>query len=313
MTRRNGGFALLCVLWILVILSIITISFGRRAVLERRAAMYVLNHDQALSMARGAVQRGIAELRNKTVNDRLQNPRARFSYTGFDQPWHKHGSLDNEGLFKIEDAGPGDGVSYRIRDDEGLISINRAPEKILDNIAGLGVRGAGEIMDARKLSGTAKKHDPFVIPEQVLDLDGVDEDAWVGTDESPGLRDLLTCWGDGKINLNTASRAVLETIPDLDPSVLDAVITYRSGPDGELGTKDDRSFETFSDIAKKAHLSAESVAPLMQYCTLDSHFFTITGLCTLRHGKIRATCEASVQVSNGVVRIHSWREDVSGS
>ena len=69
--RSPRGFVLVTVLWVLAILSLITIGFGRRAMLDRKAATYTLDHDRAMYRARGAVERGIAELRNKAIIDAL--------------------------------------------------------------------------------------------------------------------------------------------------------------------------------------------------------------------------------------------------
>jgi hypothetical protein len=54
-----------------------------------------------------------------------------------------------------------------------------------------------------------------------------------------GIARWLTTWGDGKVNLNTASREVLLTVTGLNEQSVEALIEGRDGPDGEPGTKDD--------------------------------------------------------------------------
>lgn len=313
MKRRDDGFVLLCVLWVVVILTLVTVSFGRQAMLERRAASYAIDHEQALNMARGAVERGIVELRNKAAYDRIQKPMSQASYTGFDQEWNHPPSLTDEGTLKVDEAGSHDEVKYIIRDEQSRISVNLAPKELLSNVKELGVRGAEEMVSLRTVPADAKTKSAFVLLEQVRDLDGVDQSAWEGKNDKAGLRDLLTCWGDGRINLNTARREVLEQIPELDKGVLDAVMLYRNGLDGEECTNDDQAFETWRDVLDKAQISGDVLGPLAKYCTLDSQFFTITGLATQRQGRIRAICEATVEVRNGESRICQWREDPSGS
>jgi general secretion pathway protein K len=53
-----------------------------------------------------------------------------------------------------------------------------------------------------------------------------------------GIADQLTTWGGGKINPNSASPEVLNslTIPD---GTIDAILELRKGPDGIAGTDDD--------------------------------------------------------------------------
>src|SRR5690554_4196961 len=70
-SRRQAqqGFVLVVVLWVLAMLTVVTLSFGHRTMLERRAATYTMDHVQAKMLARGAVQRGIVEIRNKAFEE----------------------------------------------------------------------------------------------------------------------------------------------------------------------------------------------------------------------------------------------------
>ncbi|HRZ10856.1 MAG TPA: type II secretion system protein GspK [Kiritimatiellia bacterium] len=54
-----------------------------------------------------------------------------------------------------------------------------------------------------------------------------------------GIARWLTTWGDGKVNLNTASREVLLTVSGLNEQDVEALLEGRKGPDGVEGTKDD--------------------------------------------------------------------------
>ncbi len=54
-----------------------------------------------------------------------------------------------------------------------------------------------------------------------------------------GIARWLTTWGDGKVNLNTASREVLLTVSGLNEQNVEALLEGRNGLDGEPGTKDD--------------------------------------------------------------------------
>lgn len=55
-----------------------------------------------------------------------------------------------------------------------------------------------------------------------------------------GIAQHLTTWGDGKVNINNASREVLLTLTDLmDDFWVDAIIDFRMGEDGEPGSSDD--------------------------------------------------------------------------
>lgn len=54
-----------------------------------------------------------------------------------------------------------------------------------------------------------------------------------------GIARWLTTWGDGKVNLNTASREVLLTVSGLNEQNVEALLEGRKGTDGVEGTQDD--------------------------------------------------------------------------
>ena len=303
------GFVLVCVLWVLAILTVITVGFGRRAMLDRRAAAFSLDHTQAMLMARGAVERGIVELRNKAVIDALYKQSGRTSKA---QRWaNTMDMLEEKGYY----ADPGENLKgeicrYIMRDEESLISINAADEKLLERIKSLTRPAVRKIMHRR--NGDRDTDEPaqaFQAIEELRTLEGVKDKNWFGTDKAVGLKDLLTCWGDGKININTASRDVLSCIPDLQENVIDAIIQYREGPDAQLGTADDQEFVSLSEVTEKAGLGGQSIEPLQQYCKVDSGYFTITGIATRRQGKVVASCVATVSIQPPQAWVIKWRED----
>lgn len=318
MAIRNRGFVLVTVLWVLAILSLIAIGFGRRAMMDRRAATYTLDHDRAMFRARGAVERGIAELRNKAIIDSLNMQGGRTSYA---QRWSRPMNILGEaGYFGKSDVKnkkndeAGEICEYRIRDEESLICINRVDETFLTKIKALKPSAIRKIM--RRRDGdpdTNEVGQGFQTIEELRSVDGIKDDDWFGDEDNPGLKDLLTCWGDGKININTARPEVLECIPDMDDRLIDAVVKYRAGGDGELNTEDDQDFTDLAAVAGKAGLTDEDTQPLLQYCKVDSIFFTIQGTATLRQGKIRATCVATVFMQPPNANVIKWREEFLGS
>lgn len=70
----------------------------------------------------------------------------------------------------------------------------------------------------------------------------------------PGLTDLFTVYGDGRVNINTASLAILRSLfrvvlPSGEAdSFARKIAEHRSGPDGELGTDDDRPYLENTDL-----------------------------------------------------------------
>lgn len=310
--REDRGFVLICVLWVLAILTVITISMNRRALLDLRAATYSLDHAKAMMMARGAVRRGMVEIGNKPVVDWYNRE---DGATGLGQAWARPGDMLEKQRYYAQPAGAGQGREkclYTIEDEERRISINATDERVLSKLDGFEGADVREIARRREtvLQGDGSAGSFLTVEELRYMLDGLTDKEWLGEGKKPALRGQLTCWGTGQINVNTASRAVLGCIPDLDSADIDAILQYRRGQDGQLGTDDDLSVIDFQVLADKAKMSPGAIEPLSRYCTTVSTCFTIHGVATLRQGKIRAHCQAVVDEGLNVIQ---WREEPIGS
>jgi len=88
------------------------------------------------------------------------------------------------------------------------------------------------------------------------------------------LVDVFTAISTGRINVNTADRIVLQTIPGVDESMADQIIRVRSGPDGADGTEDDTPFANVGELAS-AGLPQTAAPQLGRYCTVRSGTFMI--------------------------------------
>jgi general secretion pathway protein K len=89
-----------------------------------------------------------------------------------------------------------------------------------------------------------------------------------------GLRDVLTPFSDGRINLNTADANVLQCIPGVDAATADAIIKARSGPDGADGTSDDTPFRNPGDV-QRAGVGPEVIQSAGQYGDVHSRTFQV--------------------------------------
>ncbi|MBI4560130.1 MAG: general secretion pathway protein GspK [Candidatus Hydrogenedentes bacterium] len=313
MRNSSQGFALVCVLWVLAILTVITISYGHRAMLDRRAAAYSLDYLQAMQMARGAVERGIVAMRHKASVDAA----ARASRRSTREPW-RFDTVDllAERRFYSLSGGQeleGEECTYRLRDEERRISLNKSPKEVLDEIDDLSFTVVNEIIDRRREGTISGRPSLFVAVEELLNLDDVSESTWYGDESRPGLRDLLTPWGDGRINLNTASADVLRCIPNVRGDLVDEIVAYRAGPDGKPDTADDQVFSSLGEISGVVNASADDMKQLEPYCKLDSQFFTITGTATQRQKRVRAICSALVRIEAENFEVLQWREGDFGS
>ncbi len=90
-----------------------------------------------------------------------------------------------------------------------------------------------------------------------------------------GLRDLFTPIGGARININTASPAVLSLIPGLDEVLANEIVFTRRGFDGVDGTEDDLPFVRIQDLAVVPGMVPELISILNRYCTTRSNTFEV--------------------------------------
>lgn len=335
--RGRGGFVLVTTLWVLAIATVLVIGFAHRAFLEARAAGYALDQAQARMMAQAAVNRGVIELRNKFYKDLLLEEQGQAASTHLGQPWAQVMALHQEGgFFEMEESNEVDGVWLAIEDAERRINVNAAPEPVLDNIKSLS-RGVARSISKRR---TEESHEGdgiayFQVLEELRYIRGVKEEDWYGEEGKPGLRDLLTVWGNPQININTAPREVLACIPKLDDAAIDAILKYRgdeavdaeglSGGEGESegelgraaapgrGNRALRGFASVEDLQKHTDIRGDSMQAIQQFCSFQSSFFIIRGIATRQGGKVRVECRAVVSSSGEDASILDWQEVTVGS
>lgn len=309
---NQAGFVLVSVLWVTAMLTIITLGFGRRAALDRRAAAYALDQAEAMMMARGAVDRGIVELYNRGLMELLLPPEERGG-THLGESWARTNNLYGEDYFEQTEIYENDIVAYVIHDEERYVNINTAPQALLEEIDSLS-RSAVRRIVARRDTLREEQRMPFNAMEEIRYIRGISEDDWFGTRRATGLKDLLTVWGDGKINVNTASREVLESIPGMRAGDINTILNYRAGSDGILDTADDRGFRSMEDLSDKTGVTGATREALDRYCKCSSAIFRITGVATRRQGRVRAVCSAVVSLQGGQLSIiHDWQERTLGS
>lgn len=107
------------------------------------------------------------------------------------------------------------------------------------------------------------KNAPLDTVDELLMIKGFDEALLYGgpdkKDDSiiyKGIAGWLTTWGDGKVNVNTASREVLLTLPNIEEDVIDRILEYRTGLDAEANTKDD-GFRDIEEVIRKTGLAQD--------------------------------------------------------
>ena len=107
-----------------------------------------------------------------------------------------------------------------------------------------------------------------------------------------GLKDLFTPIGGARVNVNTASEAVLSLIPGLDENLAREIVVTRRGFDGMDGTEDDFPFMRIQDLVGVPGMVPELISILNRYCTVRSSSFELE--IEARLGEYRKTYVATL-------------------
>ena len=123
-----------------------------------------------------------------------------------------------------------------------------------------------------------------------------------------GIAHLLTTFGDGKVNVNTASREVLLTLTAangkmMDDWVVDDILKYRLGDDGLPNTKDD-GFDSVQDAIGKSGMDA-SLADKISVA--DRQFVRVVSIG--ENNGVQSGVWAVFEVGENKVTPIYWREE----
>ncbi len=281
---RKGGAALVVALWTVLILSLLISGLAYEMHIEAGITSYSRKRLKAQVAARGGVEYAKFLLAKS------------FDTSAFEEDDEQQEALRNmaknlEKGIGVTGVKVEQGTAVAVVDilpEAGRRNVNTLEdedwEELLDQ-AGVPEESWPELIDCfmdftdegdeHRLNG-AEEDDPFYkdagyAPKNAR-LDTVDELLLVkgftkeivygGPPADPkgeplrGIAPLLTTFGDGKVNVNTASREVLMTLTSgdgkmMDEWVVDDLLKYRLGDDGEPNTKDD-GFESVQEAISKS-------------------------------------------------------------
>lgn len=136
-------------------------------------------------------------------------------------------------------------------------------------------------------------------PEDLSDLALEQVDDADDEGGSVGLCDLLTVYGDGKINLNTALSGVLRALPFLSETGIEEILSKQ-----KPGAK---KFTTLKDIESNSTFSEVDKIVLRQIGEFASSHFQLQIKCQL--GESPSICEyaAILERDEATVRVLSWQ------
>ena len=122
-----------------------------------------------------------------------------------------------------------------------------------------------------------------------------------------GIADLLTTYGDGRVNVNSASARVLMTLPNVDDVVAGAVIEEREGWVDSEGKRQSELFENEQDAMKRIpDLNAPRTSRYLT--TAEARTCRITSVGEV--GGVRRTVQCIAEYAGGgKIKILRWWEE----
>ncbi len=314
------GSILIIALWSVCLLVSFAVILGY-GVRQKAALVSRLDVRSSLRLiAEAGVKRAIIELGKKSEYEEDADSGS-ADYDALDSSWSDNiiafkGVRVGNGYYNVsydffnEKSGAME-TRYGLTDEESKININKAGQPLLRRLfkITLGFNDteaqelAAVIVDWRdgdsSLSiplGSAEDFDyhglqypydakdaDFEVLDELLLVKGMDEDIF------EKLKEYITIYGDGKININTASSVILLSL-GLEPVTVDKIIAFRYGEDNILGTDDDNVFMRHSDIVPMlSQFRPLSVSELTQLTGIASQHLVVKS----ENFKIRSTAESA--------------------
>ena len=274
--KSKEGAALLVALGVLMILPLIVISLGFDAKLEARMISFKKKKIKAEMLAHSGIEYARAILDNRTeaseteIEDMGEEDRDGFLKAAL---YVQRGLTTSStielggGTFTItiESAEAGRNVNLLTSDQWAEIfemanvpgtewdSLIDCLKDWIDEDDNHGLNGAESDDPYYEDAGYPVKNAQLDSVEELLLVKGWSADILYGkeadddSDTIYGIADILTVWGDGLVNLNTATTNALLSFAEYEEWELADVMEARAGLDGELGTLDD-GIQALADV-----------------------------------------------------------------
>jgi general secretion pathway protein K len=142
----------------------------------------------------------------------------------------------------------------------------------------------------------ACKNGPLDYLEELLLIRGITKELFYGREDQPGIRQYLSIYGDGKININTADPLVLMALSDqMDEDMVQNMIAYRMDEGNNL-----QDLQWYKQVPEMSHVAID---PHL-ITTVSTHFEVRSeGFKGSMHKGVRGMVERK----DGSLRVLSWQ------
>ena len=318
---KEKGVILIASLWIVTILSLFAVTIGRQASVSLRLASYDVDKRKAYFIARAGMMRALSE---KAIGYKTG---LSSDIDAFSQPWINNKDLFlrrafGAGYYTVgyeyllpERNGKKSPMLYGLMDEQSKININIASEDTLKNLLiyfdideNIALSIAGSIMDWRdEDEETASSPKGLLYGAENLyyqgllfpygcknaDFDNIYElllVKGVTVDILNKIKPYITVYGNGMVNINTASEPVLNALVGPDFTGLASKIAgYRQGEDDVVGTEDDAWFSFGSTVIDRREKGLVEIKNLQD----PQWYANIYGITTEEYNRIRELVKQS--------------------
>ncbi|OGX22908.1 MAG: hypothetical protein A3J51_00810 [Omnitrophica WOR_2 bacterium RIFCSPHIGHO2_02_FULL_45_21] len=271
--RNKQGAVLVVSLWILIILVLLAVSAGRRVSIALKLLRYHLNRTQAFYLAQAGIERIRYEKTLDTNEYDSLNEAWSNKLNPEGQPYFKNFGLGT-GKFKVcyeyyesKDREPE--ILYGMQDEQSKLNINKIIQDDganLDNNARAAFVELLKILlacDDEEAKGLVDRFvdwidkDREAYPAKNLPLDRLEELSMIEgfkPETANKLKDYVTIYGDGAININSAPKEILLALGLSEESAYD-ILSYRKGVDGKIATEDDRAIREINELNTESGMS----------------------------------------------------------
>ena len=326
--RGQTGSLLVITLWLISILSVLAVAIARYLSLEVRLTKYRVAREQAKVLARSGVYLAMQRL----AHDAQRPPEQQVDWLqddwAFDaaHPWVIARQPTGQ-----QAASAGDRVEITIADEERRFDLNSHDANVLSRLTVLlnNADAAGAIVEYphpplpqpqdQPEIPYYPKHGPIQTLDEVLDIPKVQDVARTTPAVMTTEFEEGTVYTAGRVNVNTASAAVLHALKDAEdpgmPALIEQFVQKRSvGPDHQPGTLDDCLLTSDANsnqwIANCLGTGRPIVDKLVSGLGRESAVFRIVATGIVTHPAVQYRVEAIVQraASGEVPTVLAWRE-----
>ena len=339
---RQDASALIIVLWVVGLLSMLIGSFAFDAHVESRITSYYRKRTKADYLARSGVE--VAEMLMSGAEGIKKDQKKEEEFE--DDDWFEDKKKLKTGMALAVELELGDGKLLldivpeparrninMLKDDdwERVLEVGGVPEELwpelIDSFNDWKDKDDDPRMDGAESEDYYETLEPAYRADNDI-LDTVEElllvkgftktilfggSLQVLEEDDPvpirGIADMLTTYGDGKVNVNAAPKWVLMTLPDVDELVAEAIIEERDGTawiDEAVGDEEeeDYSFKSVGDFSSRV---PDAPSGMKSYISVDSKTYRIMSVGDV-HG-VKRTVWCIARYADKKLAILRWREE----